>query len=67
MEDWIKEKLTARERILYRIAMRNAKDPELVDDLIYRNLIVQPERLNPEDHFVGVDKVICDSPNRENK
>ena len=31
------------------------------------SLFDQPERLNPENHLVGDDKVICDSPNNANK
>lgn len=27
----------------------------------------QPERLNPEDHFVGVNEMVCDSLNTANK
>jgi len=27
----------------------------------------QPERLSPEDHFRGVTKMVCDSPNTANK
>jgi len=27
----------------------------------------QPERLNPEDQFVEVNKLVFDSPNHENK
>lgn len=37
MKDWLKECLSARERLMYRIAMTNAKDPEKVDQEFFYN------------------------------
>jgi hypothetical protein len=36
MEDWLNKNLSPRERMMYRIAMCNAKDPQEVDTLFYR-------------------------------
>lgn len=34
-------------------------------ELVRKN--VQPERLNPEDHIVNLNNMICESPNIANK
>lgn len=41
MSDWLKEKLTERERMAYRIAITNSKDPQKVDEEFYVNLVIQ--------------------------
>jgi len=48
MEDWLVTKLSERERAMYRIAMKNAKDAELVDDLFFVNFACgSGKALNP--------------------
>jgi len=50
MTDWLVENLNARERLMYRIAITNAKDPELVDNSFYHAFgRDQPERSKRED------------------
>ena len=61
MEDWLITHLNERERVMYRIAMINAKDPKIVDETFYHNFVIQPERLN-ETARKG-----CDSLNTANK
>lgn len=43
MMDWLITHLTKRERAMYRIAMRNAKDAEAVDGQVFTALVLEIE------------------------
>ena len=46
------------------ISINHFSKEEFIEDFMKA---FQPERLNPEDHIVGVDEMICDSPISDNK
>ena len=57
MDDWLVKSLNERERLMYRIAMTNAKDPQNVDDIFHANFAIQPERSKREDTINAYQKL----------
>ena len=56
MNDWLVTHLNERERIMYRIAMRSAKDPLEVDDIFHTTFVKMcPERLKRSDAEMRCD------------
>lgn len=51
MTDWLLTHLNERERLMYRIAITNARQPELVDDSFYFHFVKQIKE-NEMNHLV---------------
>jgi len=61
------EELPMREYMMYALGASYSQDFEAFTKQFERIFLLQPERLNPEDHIEHNLEMICDSPNSEYK